>query len=123
MTPREYQQQRQQKQWQERETLRQEKLAQIITTIQQIAPTLPAIDQVYLFGSVVQPGRFSPRSDIDVAVECHHLTSESDFWRLLEQKMNWPIDVRPYVGPIILSVAAHGQKVYERTSPHSATSD
>ncbi|MFN8487642.1 MAG: nucleotidyltransferase domain-containing protein [Caldilineaceae bacterium] len=87
--------------------------------INHFAPTHVALQRVYLFGSVMQPGRFRPDSDIDVAVECTNLETESLFWSELERELQRDVDVRLYVGAIIDAVRWHGKLVYERESHHS----
>jgi predicted nucleotidyltransferase len=66
----------------------------------------------------MQPGRFTPDSDIDVAVECQSVETESAFWRVLEQALRRDVDVRPYIGAIVDAVKWYGEKVYERESDH-----
>ncbi|MGB3494982.1 MAG: nucleotidyltransferase domain-containing protein, partial [Elainellaceae cyanobacterium] len=52
----------------QREILRQQARDEAIATITQVVPHYPQITQIYLFGSVTQPGQFRDRSDIDIAV-------------------------------------------------------
>lgn len=116
---RQYHREREAKHRAERERDRQEWLAKVRKVVQEMAPAFPALQRVYLFGSVVQPGRFRPDSDIDVAVECSDLEQESDFWRAMEQALRRDVDVRPYVEPIIDAVQWYGERVYEREPPNS----
>jgi uncharacterized protein len=116
---RQYHREREARRKAERETYRQEWLIKARAAIQELAPTFPALQRVYLFGSVVQPGRFRPDSDIDVAVECSDLEQESDFWRSLERALRRDVDVRPYVEPITDAVQWYGEMVYEREAPNS----
>lgn len=88
-------------------------------TIMRLAPDYPEIERVYLFGSLMQPGRFRPDSDLDVAVLSSTVEAESVFWRALEQALQRDVDVRPYVGAIVDAVAWFGEQVYERESDHS----
>ncbi len=67
----------------------------------------------------MQPGRFRSNSDIDVAVECQSVETESAFWRVLEQALQRDIDIRPYMGAIVDAIEWHGEKVYERESDPS----
>jgi predicted nucleotidyltransferase len=98
----------------QRETERLTWLRRAHEAILQLAPAYSDIRRAYLFGSLVQPGRFRPDSDIDVAVECQNLETESAFWRALERVLQRDVDVRPYIGPIVDAVAAWGQLIYER---------
>lgn len=82
--------------------------------ISRLAPRYPGVRRVYLFGSLVQPGRFRPNSDIDVALECDTLETESAFWRALEQELERDVDVRPLAGAIAEAVTYGGEQVYER---------
>ncbi|CAN5723341.1 hypothetical protein BH10CHL1_BH10CHL1_34240 [soil metagenome] len=113
---RQYHQVREAKQRAQYEAVRQAWLVQAREAIQRFAPDFPAIERVYLFGSLMQPGRFRPNSDIDVAVECRSVETESAFWRTLELILQRDVDVRPYMGAIIDAVSWHGEKVYERES-------
>lgn len=88
-------------------------------TIMRLAPDYPEIERVYLFGSLMQPGRFRPDSDLDVALLSSTVEAESVFWRALEQALQRDVDVRPYVGAIVDAVAWFGEQVYERESDHS----
>lgn len=88
-------------------------------TIMRLAPDYPEIERVYLFGSLMQPGRFRPDSDLDVAVLSSTVEAESVFWHALEQALQRDVDVRPYVGAIVDAVAWFGEQVYERESDHS----
>lgn len=88
-------------------------------TIMRLAPDYPEIERVYLFGSLMQPGRFRPDSDLDVAVLSSTVEAESVFWRALEQALQRDVDVRPYIGAIVDAVAWFGEQVYERESDHS----
>ncbi|MCL4864003.1 MAG: nucleotidyltransferase domain-containing protein [Caldilineaceae bacterium] len=111
---RQYHRARDAKRWAEREAYRQEWLEQARAAIRQHAPSFSSLRRAWLFGSIVQPGRFRPDSDIDVAVECPDLEQESAFWRVMEQALRRDVDVRPYVGAIIQAVAWYGEIVYER---------
>ena len=116
---REYHAQREAAQLAEREQLRQERLAAAQIAIRVLAPQFPALVRVYLFGSIVHPGRFTRRSDIDVAVMGDDPASQTQFWRLLEQQLQWEVDVRPCVSPIQEVVNQEGICVYVRESDHS----
>ena len=120
-----YHAQRATKRLQEREQLRLDKLAAIRTAIKQIVPAYPMIQAVYLFGSVMQNGRFIPKSDIDIAIQCHPqnacLPIETELWHKLEEAVQWEVDLRPYLPPIIQAIADYGECVYARDSHHSGT--
>jgi predicted nucleotidyltransferase len=116
---RRYHRAREEKRRSQREAHRLDWLERARTAILLVAPHSPAIQRVYLFGSLVQPGRFRPDSDIDVAIECTDLAAESKFWRALEQKLRRDVDVRPWEEPIISAVKVYGEKIYEREGDHS----
>lgn len=113
---REYHRQRDAKQRNQRETYRHEWLVKAQVAIRTLAPNYTALRCVYLFGSIMQPGRFRCDSDIDVAVECSDLEQESAFWRAMEHTLRRNVDVRPYVDGIVRAVAWSGKLVYERES-------
>jgi predicted nucleotidyltransferase len=74
---------------------------------------------VVLFGSITQPGRFRPDSDIDVAVAYDFATiegvaAESAFWRALEQALQRNVDVRPLRDIIAEIATSQGETLYER---------
>lgn len=50
------------------EQKRQVRLAEVLQLLDELAPGY-GIRQAYIFGSLAQPGRFKPTSDIDIAVE------------------------------------------------------
>lgn len=119
LSPREYHAQREAERLRLREQLRQQQLARTREAIQRLAPKYPAIQTVYLFGSLMAEGRFTRYSDIDVAVETDDVTSESRFWRALEEALEWNFDVRPLQGAVAQAVADHGECVYARESDRS----
>ena len=80
LAAREYHARRQNERRAQREALRQQRLTTLRQAIQRRAPRYPAIGAVYLFGSVLQPGRFTSGSDVDVAVEGADVDTESRFW-------------------------------------------
>lgn len=118
-TIRHYHQQREAKRRAQQEAERLTWLARTQDVIGQIAPAHPGIKSVYLFGSLVQAGRFRTDSDIDVAVESKSVEAESAFWRALEQALQRDVDVRPLVGAISEAVARYGEWVYERKNDYS----
>ncbi len=74
----------------------------------------PDLRRVYLFGSLVQPGRFGPDSDLDIAVVCESVETESSFWSTLEREPARSVDVRPLVELLIGIVQETGELVCER---------
>ncbi|MEO0407373.1 MAG: nucleotidyltransferase domain-containing protein [Cyanobacteria bacterium P01_A01_bin.135] len=68
----------------EREALRQGARERAIAAILSVVPRYPQVTQVYLFGSVVQPGQFHQGSDIDIAVVGTDAAAYFDLWRDLE---------------------------------------
>jgi len=117
LTPREYHARRDAERLAKREALRNERLSAAREAISRLAPQHPGIQAVHLFGSVLQPGRFTQRSDVDVALDCDDLEEESRFWRALENALETDVDVRPRRGPIADAVESSGEKVYERKTP------
>jgi predicted nucleotidyltransferase len=114
---REYHARRENELRQERERLRLGVLAKARDAILQSAPLFPAIRTVYLFGSLLQPGRFRSDSDVDVAIDCDDLEIETPFWRLLEEALRRDVDLRPRIGVIARAVEEEGELCYEREVP------
>lgn len=112
LSPRAYHAQRNAAHDAAREALRLRKLEQARAAIRRVAPRFPAVRRVYLFGSVLRPGRFHDRSDIDVAVECDDLEAETPFARALERELATDVDLRPLRGAIAEAVRDEGEKVY-----------
>jgi predicted nucleotidyltransferase len=98
----------------QRETERQQWLQRIRTAIIACAPRYPDIRRVFLFGSLLQQGRFRSDSDIDVAIECETPVTESAFWRTLEDELGRDVDVRPFIGVIAEVAISRGEQIYER---------
>lgn len=116
---REYHTRRQKERRAQREALRQERLTVLRQAIRRRAPRYPAIGAVYLFGSVLQPNRFTSGSDVDVAVEGADVDTESRFWRALEEDCGGAVDLRLLQGAVARAVADHGERVYVRDLPRS----
>jgi predicted nucleotidyltransferase len=116
---RRYHREKEERQRAAREAYRQEWLARVRAAIGAIAPRHPQVACVYLYGSLMQPGRFTDRSDIDVAVVCDSIAAETPFWRELEHALRRDVDLRPLVDPITRAVAHHGELVYERENHFS----
>ena len=93
----------------EREAERQQWLRRMREAVSRLALHYPGVRRVYLFGSLVQPGRFRRDSDIDVAVECDTVETESAFWRALERALGRDVDVRPLTGAIAEAVTNEGE--------------
>src|SRR5436305_7675709 len=97
---REYHARRDRELRQEREALRLEVLERAREAIRRSAPLFSAIRAVYLFGSLLQPGRFRPDSDVDVAIDCDDIEMETPFWRMLEEELRRDVDLRPRIGAV-----------------------
>jgi len=104
----------------QREILRQQAREEAIATITQVVPHYPQITQIYLFGSVTQPGQFRDRSDIDIAVAGTNAATYFALWRDLEAACpNWAIDLREIMNQpchFTDTVRQTGELVYESTS-------
>lgn len=107
-----YQEGRRRARLEEREELRRERLEAVRAAILEAAASDPAIREVYLYGSILAPGRFGEHSDVDVAVSADDVESESRLWRELERRLGWSFDVRPLAGPIVRAVEEEGERVY-----------
>jgi hypothetical protein len=112
LSSREYHAQREREHREQREAHRLAVLAAVRDAVGRLAPAFPAIRAAYLFGSVVQPGRFSSRSD--VAVDCDDIEVETPFWRALEEALERNVDLRPRTGAVAKAVAAYGEQCYAR---------
>lgn len=121
LTPQEYHARREQVRREQREALRQEVLEQARSAIRHQAPRFPAIRAVYLFGSVLAPGRFLPDSDVDVALDSDDLAVETPFWRGLEDMLRRNVDLRPRQGVVARAVEDFGEQCYEREIPRPGT--
>lgn len=113
-TARRYYREREMRRRAQREAERQKWLQRVRETTSRVAPRYPGVRRVYLFGSLLEPGRFRPDSDIDVAVECDTLETEGAFWRALEQELKRDVDVRSLTGTIAEAVKHKGEQVYGR---------
>lgn len=114
---REYHARRERQLREEREALRLEVLERAREAVRQSASRFPAIRTVWLFGSVLQPGRFRPDSDVDVAVDCDDIESETPFWRELEESLTRDVDLRPRIGPVAVAVKDYGELCYQKEGP------
>ena len=90
--------------------------------VRQLVPRLAGrhqgVQQAYLYGSLLRPGGFRGDSDIDLAVGCDSLETESVFWRALERELERNVDLRPLTGVIAEVVEREGEKVYGRQDSH-----
>jgi predicted nucleotidyltransferase len=111
---RQYHQEREARRRAEREAERQRWLHRTRLVASRLAARYPALRRVYLFGSLVQPGRFRPDSDIDIAVESDSFEVESLFWRDLERELDRTVDLRPLTGVLVDVVIREGEQVYGR---------
>jgi predicted nucleotidyltransferase len=114
---REYHARRERELREQREALRLRVLEQAREAIRRSAPRFPAIRAVHLFGSVLQSGRFRPDSDVDVAIDCDDIETETPFWRALEEALERDVDLRPRVSAIARAVETRGELCYEREIP------
>lgn len=119
LSSREYHARRDRERRAEEEAFRLEVLERARAAIRQRAPDFPAIRAAYLFGSILKPGWFHAQSDVDVAIDCDDLESETPFWRVLETALERNVDLRPREGPIARAVEDYGELVYEREIPDS----
>jgi predicted nucleotidyltransferase len=103
-----------------REKLRHQRLAAARRAIAELMAEEPALRAVWLFGSILQPGRFHSRSDVDVAVDCDDPHAESRFWRALEERLGSPCDVRPRKGPVARAVEQEGERIRPRGEARKA---
>ena len=101
-----------------REALRQRAKGAALEAILRIISRYPQVKQVYLFGSVVQPGQFHEESDIDIAVAGTDAAAYFDLWRALEEGCpGWMIDLREINAPSHFSdvVRQTGELIYDTT--------
>ncbi len=109
---RQYYRQREAQRRAQREAERCHWLQRVRETVVRLAPQHPGVRRVVLFGSLVQPGRFGPASDIDVGVECETIEAEDAFWRALQRELGRDVDVRPLTGGLAEVAAQAGEHVY-----------
>lgn len=102
----------------QREARRQKAKTAVLSTIPSIAAKIPSVKRVYLFGSVMENGRFHKKSDIDIAVEGTTAEAYFEFWRQAEAALpHWLIDVRDITPTSLFAtrVKQTGLLIYERT--------
>lgn len=101
------------------EARRQKARDQAIAAIDQIVPAYPQVTQVYLFGSITDPGHFHDHSDIDIAVVGTDAATYFALWRDLESACpDWFIDLREVndSSHFADTVRRTGELVYESSS-------
>ncbi|ASC72511.1 hypothetical protein XM38_034690 [Halomicronema hongdechloris C2206] len=101
-----------------REALRSQVHEAIVAAILEVVPAYPAITQIYLFGSITQPGQFRHHSDIDIAVAGTDAATYFALWRDLETAYpNQAIDLREINQPCHFAdiVRQTGELIYEST--------
>ena len=100
------------------EEAQEEAVTAVLSIVPSIAAGIPSVKRVYLFGSVIENGRFHKNSDIDIAVEDTTAEAYFEFWRQVEIALpNWLIDVRDITDVSLFAtrVRQTGQLIYERT--------
>jgi predicted nucleotidyltransferase len=120
-TSRRYHARRDEERFRSREALRQQVLDEVRRTVRELAPGFSEVQAVYAFGSLLRPGRFSARSDVDLAIDCADLEQESRFHRALEDELGRQVDLRPRKGPVADAVELGGEAIYEREVPAPRT--
>jgi predicted nucleotidyltransferase len=103
----------------EREPERWHWLQRVREAASRIAAQTAGVNQVAVFGSLVQPGRFRSDSDIDAAVECDTVEAESAFWQALERELERDVDVRPLTDALVEAMGDQGESVYSREDADS----
>ena len=120
---REHLRERERRRFAEREELRVRVIEDARQAIRRRAPEVPSLRAAYLFGSITKPGRFGPRSDVDVAVACADPADETRLWRMLEDDLRRPVDVRPFTGPLVTEARERGECVYARDDAPAGAPD
>ena len=84
----------------------------------QLLPRYPGVQRAYLFGSVIRPGAFTARSDVDVGLEGADMAVCLDIWHAAEAMVaDWSLDLRPLNdGPFAQRIRQKGELVYGRPS-------
>ena len=99
----------------EREARRKKALKEIKAVIPVILTKYPTINTVYLFGSVLQSGRFRADSDIDLAIEGSTAEDYFALWRDLQEALSdWFIDLRDLPPDTLFTQRVYetGEKIY-----------
>jgi predicted nucleotidyltransferase len=108
---------RQEQQFNEREARRQQAYQAATSQAPAVISNYLDVGVAYLFGSVLRPGSFHAKSDIDIAVEGITPEAYSSLWRDLEVVLpDWFIDLRelPVNSSFTEIVKLTGEKIYER---------
>ncbi len=98
---------------QEKEALRLEVLERARDVVRRSAPRFPAIQAVYLFGSLLQPGWFLPDTDVEVAIDCEEIEVETPFWQLLEDALERNVLLVPKIW-VVEKLEIQSELCYER---------
>lgn len=98
---------------QEKEALRLEVLERAREAVCRSAPRFPAIQAVYLFGSLLQPGWFLPDTDVEVAIDCEEIEVETPFWQMLEDALERNVLLVPKIW-VVEKLEIQSELCYER---------
>jgi predicted nucleotidyltransferase len=103
----------------EREAYRLQALAKIQAVLPAVASGFSSVRHVYIFGSILRPGQFHAKSDVDIGVV--GVTAEEYFalWRELEAAFpERPVDLRDVSMPSFFAdtIQKTGLLIYERTN-------
>lgn len=99
----------------EREARRKKALKEIKAVTPAIIAKYPAIEAVYLFGSVLRTGSFRVDSDIDLAVVGGTAEDYFALWHDLQEALpEWFIDLRDLPPGTLFTQRIHqtGEKIY-----------
>ena len=99
----------------EREALRLEVLERARDAVRRLAPLFPAIQAVYLFGSLLQPGLL-PDTYVELAIDCDDIEVETPFWRMLEEALEWDVLLVPRIW-VAAKLEIQSELCYERQQP------
>jgi len=99
----------------ERERLRQSTMVVVGSKLREIGRRhAGSVRRLYIFGSLVSPGRFGPGSDIDVAVDWREKGDYFGMWREIEEVLDCEVDFRELGNdPFSQRVRHGGLVVYE----------
>jgi hypothetical protein len=112
-------QQRERVRFQSREIGRQQAQRAAKAAILAVSPNYLAVQWVYLYGSILEPGWFRKDSDINVGIVGADMALCFDIWRDLERQASvWAFDVRPLEldDPFSERIREKGELIYERGS-------
>jgi predicted nucleotidyltransferase len=81
--------------FEKREAARKKALRAVQRAFLETITKYPAIDEAYLFGSILRTGAFRPDSDIDIAIAGGSAENYFALWHDLEEALpDWDIDLR-----------------------------